>query len=125
MSPLLFNIVLLQQDLVKKTLEIDPYGTAAIGVLLAALLFAVGFLWRSRESDKKIYQAELTKEREYNREVSNKIIALVTKVGAGFDADQAFKTELENKISNLLREFELLDQWLRSSGNGNSNPERK
>jgi len=104
------KMLLLQtQEIFDKTLEINPYGTTAIGVLFAVLLFAIFFLWRQLEKKDKDLESEV----KYGRELSEKVVTLMTKVGEGFDSDREFKARVEANITAVRQDFKLLDQYIR------------
>lgn len=98
------NFILLQTDeVISKALEINPYGTAAIGVLIALLITII------------VYQhKDSVKERDYSKELSERVIEISTKINTELDSDKLWKDNLRKKFNDLSTEIKLLEQSVRN-----------
>ena len=96
-------------------LEINPYGTTAIGVLFALLVTAAVLLWK--ELGKK--DAALRQEQQYGRETLEKVISLAIRVEDALGQDKISNATIVSAISAFTQEFKLLDQFLRHGSSPN------
>lgn len=95
-------MILLQiNEIPEKALEISPYNSLAFGFLVIVLSSAVVYLWKALRSEQK-----------YGREISDKVIELVTKVSIGYEADKELKDEIRREWPAIREEFKRLRETI-------------
>jgi hypothetical protein len=96
-------------DLIDSAKDINPYGTTAIGVLFLGCFAVIAALYKEiGKRDQRIKE-----EQDYNKELSEKVISLTTRVGDGLSNDKLFKERVQANLHELKEAFKLLDQLVR------------
>lgn len=90
-------MILLQSQIIERSLEVSPYNAAAFGVLVAVLLVAVGVLW-VRDGNHIKAKDEIVKA--HSEDVKG-MITLITKVEIRLTEDMQLKKDVQEMLVYL------------------------
>lgn len=91
-------MILLQSQILERSLEVSPYNAAAFGVLVAVLIAAVAALWiRNANRDKA------------NDELVKDMITLMTKTEMRLTEDMELKKNVQELLTLLKSRINAID----------------